>query len=368
MSIRKLPSGRLQVKVWSSWEKREVPAPPLVGLPNGTTFKTKREAKDIEAKAYAVIHGQGSTALTLADFYLRWTTDPLFARPKKSTNLHNAERVKVFVDRYGPLRLTQITDQVVSEYLAGGKRNRTVPALRAMFNDAKSAKGGRLVTTNPFAELGLTGEKGNKHKQPPTSGQMELMVVEARRLTPPSFAAYLEFACVTGIRPGEQDALPWDAVDFENNEVYIGEQWNAKVGAFTEPKYGPYTVALVDRARQVLMQMPRDQIDSRFVFTTLRGTHYSPASRFHHWNRVRVAAGIPEMTLYLATRHYFGWYSLNVLGLPPHVIAEQLGHKDGGKLVQQLYGHPDAVIAREQIKQAWAATPTRRLRAVGDDG
>jgi hypothetical protein len=23
------------------------------------------------------------------------------------------------------------------------------------------------------------------------------------------------------------------------------------------------------------------------------------------------------------------------------VIAEQLGHKDGGKLVEQLYGHPD---------------------------
>ena len=29
----------------------------------------------------------------------------------------------------------------------------------------------------------------------------------------------------------------------------------------------------------------------------------------------------------------FAWYGLNVLGLPPHVIAEQLGHRDGGKLI-----------------------------------
>jgi hypothetical protein len=27
-------------------------------------------------------------------------------------------------------------------------------------------------------------------------------------------------------------------------------------------------------------------------------------------------------------------------GLPPHVVANQLGHTDGGALVQRLYGHP----------------------------
>jgi hypothetical protein len=34
-----------------------------------------------------------------------------------------------------------IDDVVVAEWLAGGKRNGTIPALRSMFDDAASAKG-----------------------------------------------------------------------------------------------------------------------------------------------------------------------------------------------------------------------------------
>lgn len=40
------------------------------------------------------------------------------------------------------------------------------------------------------------------------------------------------------------------------------------------------------------------------------------------------------------------------LELPPHQIALQLGHADRGRLVRELYGHPDAAIAREHIRQA----------------
>ena len=59
-----------------------------------------------------------------------------------------------------------------------------------------------------------------------------------------------------------------------------------------------------------------------------------------------------NVPLYLATRHWFGWYALNVLDLPPHQIALQLGHQDGGRLVRELYGHPDAAIARERLREA----------------
>jgi hypothetical protein len=98
--------------------------------------------------------------------------------------------------------------------------------------------------------------------------------------------------------------------------------------------------------------MKREQIDSPFVFTTIRGTHYTPSSRTHHWNRVRAATGLGDTTLYMATRHHFGWYALNVLGLESVVIAEQFGHKDGGKLVEQLYGHPDRARRRQLLRAA----------------
>jgi integrase len=41
-------------------------------------------------------------------------------------------------------------------------------------------------------------------------------------------------------------------------------------------------------------------------------------------------------------------------GLAPHVVANQLGHTDGGALVQRLYGHPSERGMREQVRLAFA--------------
>ena len=69
---------------------------------------------------------------------------------------------------------------------------------------------------------------------------------------------------------------------------------------------------------------------------------------------MRAAAGLGDLTLYLATRHYFGYYALNVLDLEPSVIAVQLGHRDGGRLVEELYGHRDKRKSLAKIRDAFA--------------
>jgi integrase len=69
------------------------------------------------------------------------------------------------------------------------------------------------------------------------------------------------------------------------------------------------------------------------------------------------AAGLGDMELYVATRHYFGWYAFNVLGLPDKDIALHLGHRDGGKLVRTTYGHPDEAMAREKLREAFRTAP-----------
>ncbi|HEV7807451.1 MAG TPA: hypothetical protein VGO80_16650 [Solirubrobacteraceae bacterium] len=56
------------------------------------------------------------------------------------------------------------------------------------------------------------------------------------------------------------------------------------------------------RPRERLLSLP---LDSAFVFVTLRGHHYTPSTRIHHWNRVRAAAGLAHADLYTCTRHYF---------------------------------------------------------------
>jgi hypothetical protein len=95
--------------------------------------------------------------VTVRAFWERWTSDPLFARPKESTNIHNRERTQAFVERYGDRRIDRIDDEVVADWLAGARRNGTVPALRAMFNDAASATAGRLVRQNPLRDSGSPG-------------------------------------------------------------------------------------------------------------------------------------------------------------------------------------------------------------------
>src|SRR3954469_19497137 len=47
-------------------------------------------------------------------------------------------------------------------------------------------------------------------------------------------------------------------------------------------------------------------------------------------------------------------------GLPPHVVANQLGHTDGGALVQRLYGHPAERGMRDQVRLAFAGWGAER--------
>ena len=110
---------------------------------------------------------------------------------------------------------------------------------------------------------------------------------------------------------------------------------------------------MVEPLRDRLLQLPRE---SEWVFSTLRGHHYVPSTRAFHWNRVRCSVGLGTTALYEATRHYFAWYLLNVMQLPDHIVAMQLRHDDGGTLVRELYGHPDAAMARERIRAAFRTT------------
>ena len=149
----------------------------------------------------------------------------------------------------------------------------------------------------------------------------------------------------------------WDDLDFTPGAetIHIERQWNVKARKLTLPKHGVIrTVAMTPRARERLLSLPRE---SEWVFTTLRGTHYTPSSRNLHWNRVRCSVGLGNVDLYTATRHHFAWYAWNVLGLDPADIAQHFGHQDGGALVRQLYGHFDQARARNRIREAFAEAP-----------
>ena len=158
MSVMRLPSGRWRAQVYDPAIGRNVSVSRILG--GSGTFTTKTEAKCARTRARERLGSVQARDVTVAGFWERWTADPLFARPKESTNIHNRERTRAFIELHGSRRIGEVDDEVVADWLAGGKRNGTVPALRAMFNDAASAKAGRLVRQNPFARLGISKGRG----------------------------------------------------------------------------------------------------------------------------------------------------------------------------------------------------------------
>jgi integrase len=252
MSVMKLPSGQWRAQVYDPRTGGNVSVSRVLGGPG--TFATKSEAKRAREKARERIAEPRSREVTVRAFWERWTSDPLFARPKESTNIHNRERTLAFIERYGDLRIDRVDDEVVAEWLAGGRRNGTVPALRAMFNDAAAAKAGRLVRQNSFTQLGISKGPGRRHEQPPSEEQVWELIRCAHELASPSFAAWLQVAAFTGMRPRELDALRSTNIDLDRGRIHVVEQFNAKTRTFTPPKNGLSREApLTEPAREAIV-------------------------------------------------------------------------------------------------------------------
>lgn len=367
MTITKLPGGRWRARVWK--DGKDVSVAKVLGLPRGTTWATKREARTAYEDARRALRAGGSSVgeTTVAEFWNRWTTDPLFRRPKASTNINYREGTRAFVERYGTMAMSAVGDYVVAEWLAGGQRNSQVPPLRVMFNDAMSPKSGRIVRVNPFARLGIGSGTGNRDAQPPSQEMVWDLIRAASVHGGPYLGAWFQVAAFTGMRPGELDALRWDAIDFEASRILVAEQFSPLSCTFTLPKNGKRRFApLTGPAREALLGIAPA---SEFCFVNLRGDHWTRSSRAYHWKAMRAATGYTG-TLYLATRHVAGAYMINVLGLASEDVAIALGHTDGGELVRKLYGHRNVDLALARVVAAYEAeankvVPFRRREEAG---
>lgn len=233
-----------------------------------------------------------------------------------------------------------------------------------MFNDAASAKGGRVVSRNPFARLGISRGPGRRDEQPPSEEQVWKLIRCARELATQSFAAWLQVAAFSGLRPGELDALRRANVDLGRSRIRVVEQFSAATRTFTLPKNGQMRDApLTDPAREALLSLP---VEGEFCFAPIRGEHWTASARAYHWKAVRAAAGW-EGSLYLATRHFAGSYMVNVLELPSEDVAIALGHTDGGELVSRLYGHRDRDRALDRVAAAYERTASFTQMQLGVD-
>lgn len=307
------------------------------------TYRTRREAERANVKAY---EHRVAKAETVDSFAGRWTRD--YPRPAASTNKHNAERVRQFAAHYAGKRLDTVTRQQARQWALEHPSEH--PALRAMFTDALKDD---LVISNPFAGLGINRKQPKRRLDPEwlTLEEVHELADTALKVhvrgTGQIVKAAILVSAYTGIRPGELFAL--EHGDVRPDELVISKAVQSRTNTIGPPKNGlTRVITLPDVAADAIRTAPRNH--ERLVFTSPTGRQLYQSSWHGLWNPVRCAFGRDRMHYY-ELRHFTATHLLE-LGLSPSDVAVQLGHTDGGVLVQTVYGHPSDARARERIREA----------------
>ena len=278
-----------------------------------------------------------------------------YARPAAATQRTYRYGIEQVIRDVGSLRIAAVDRPTARAWANEWPRRTTSWTARTMWADA--LRDG-VCQHNPFTNLRLETPKGRK----------DLIALTERRSTNSrnvarethgdygdEMAAMILFAAYTGIRPGELAALRWPDLDPANRQAVISRALDGQ-GGEKAPKNGlGRPIVLPPRALEALGMVTR-RSDSPYVFHTLRGKRLSKGSLNYFWRPVAAAwraHGGRDVDLY-ELRHACATLLLE-RGLRPADVAVQLGHTDGGRLVQILfYGHPDEERALDRLLMAFS--------------
>lgn len=271
------------------------------------SVRTSEEAEAAEKQARAI---EAAGPECLAMFADRWVEE--FPRQNPRSNTQMAYMIRPFAR-------------------AWANRNRNAARYaRTLYEDAISIG---LAERNPFQGVRLA----YRHGQVRVPSEQEVAALIAHLDSPYSEA--VGFAAYTGLRKGELLGLRGTDVREDGHLLRVERQLAAD-GAVCDLKNHHYReAAVLPQARPYL---PDTRADVRLF----------PLNRpmlSYHWRRARHAVGVDEYVFH-SLRHFHASWLLD-LGATPVDIALQLGHRDGGRLVQELYGHPNDAIARERLRR-----------------
>lgn len=326
---------------------------------------------------------------TISSFMGRVVRD--HPREKTSTNDRYKGSARRFRERVDPDDKRKLHEYTVPEALKYAKAHpQDAKDLRALFGNARREG---LVKDVPFAELGLKKSRGRKDIIAITSEELDLLVEialgEHGKSFGAAFAAILEWAAATTMRPSEIAGLDRRDLNLKKSTVNINRQFHKR--RIQLPKNGLTRVLpfIPPRAASALRRMPRrvppaicQETKGEILFTGKQGQRMSQQALLGYWVPVRAAfeaklephrrdelrsarnPDSPEMDFY-ELRH-FGATQLAELGVEDWVGAEMMGHTDGGKLFRELYSHPANAVAGQRLRRAFG-TNVSPLKAVEDN-
>lgn len=308
------------------------------------TFDTRREAKKAEARA---MEGR-PRSMSCEKWAEHWLEE--YAAQNKDSSYDTARSaLKAFTKDFRGIPLDKV-DRVRAERWARENRWR-VPVVVSLMNAAVEAE---LVSRNVFKGLSNKGH-GRKHVKPLTEADVERLAQIAENLH--GQGAFIRFAAYSALRVGELFALEWEDIDWQSKRIMVSKRLYR--GKLDLPKGNRVRKAsLTPPAREALLALDRS---TPTVFRSKTGHRLSQSTLAYYWQGITAKFGrdIDPHEL----KHFAGYYLHVVLNLPDRVVAAQLGHTDGGKLVRELYGHGE-VGALDEIDKAFEnVVPLRRADA-----
>jgi integrase len=312
------------------------------------TFDTEAEADDAERAATLGI-APSARARTIEDWSIVWLRD--YNRPALSTRRTYRFAVERINADVGEVLLARV-DRPTARRLAKTWPKGVTRVAPTMFGDAHRDG---VIAANPFTSLRLETPKGRKDLDALT--EPEICELADAALTAlgeygSQFRALLLFLAYVGCRPGELCCVRRDDLDAQLGEVVIRFSLDGQGGEKAPKNSKPRLVVVPPLALAAIADVP-PRLDSPYLFHTSGGHRLSKGMLSYYFRVVRQPwAGREKLAMY-ELRHACATLLME-RGVPPHVVANQLGHTDGGALVQRLYGHPSDRGMREQIRMSFA--------------
>jgi integrase len=237
------------------------------------------------------------------------------------------ERLRYSRDAFGSVRVRELRSEEISRWNASLRLSTTTRghALRAM---------------RQVLEVGVRwgytafNAAGPKAVQIPTAPPKEIRPFESwdevERVVAKAgvYGPLVIFACATGLRPQEWQALEWRDLDFTNRRVRVLRAvQDGKVSASAKTDGSLRTVVLQQRALDALGSLVRPLDGRTPVFPAPDGGVVNLSNfRRRVWQPALDAANLDRRPIY-ECRHTFATLALSA-GAPLEWISKQLGHRD----------------------------------------
>ncbi len=180
----------------------------------------------------------------------------------------------------------------------------------------------RFINQNPYFAITLKNALTAKEIEPFNLEEVKMLIENAPSLR---LKAFLVVAFFTGARTGEQLALMWEDIDFNEKTITINKSLN-ELGQITSPKNQPSIreIDLLEPVEKILKELKASEpANKKFVFIDMP----KRSSVFQrHFKNLLKALNLKDRKLY-TTRHTFASLMLSQ-GEEAMWVSKTLGHKD----------------------------------------